>query len=131
MTSRYDVSGAEGEFEPGSDGRVLRNRVGIRSPEDMEALELHLLGELYGDVLTRRFLDREITVADLKYWHRMWLGNVYSWAGEERSVNLGKEGFQFAHLPTDLALPRHIARGSLGNRARMSQGQEAAQPIQR
>jgi cell filamentation protein len=62
----------------------------------MEALELHLLGELYGDVLTRRFLDREITVADLKYWHRMWLGNVYSWAGEERSVNLGKEGFQFA-----------------------------------
>jgi cell filamentation protein len=35
-------------------------------------------------------------VADLKNWHRLWLGNVYPWAGQERSVNMGKGGFQFA-----------------------------------
>ena len=29
-------------------------------------------------------------------WHRLWLGYVYPWAGQERSVNLGKGGFQFA-----------------------------------
>lgn len=96
MTNRYEAMGDEDEFEPGSDGRVLRNRAGIQNPQDMDALEMRLLGELYEDVLIRNFPDREITAADLKHWHRMWLGNVYSWAGEERSVNLGKEGFQFA-----------------------------------
>jgi cell filamentation protein len=29
-------------------------------------------------------------------WHRRWLGNVFSWAGMYRSVNIGKGGFQFA-----------------------------------
>jgi len=44
MNKRYQVSGAEGEFEPDSKGLVLRNLVGITSPEDMDALELQLLG---------------------------------------------------------------------------------------
>jgi len=96
MTNRYHVSGPEGEFEPGSNGQVLRNLVGIASSEDMDELELQLLGELYDEVLMRDFPDRALTVADLKRWHRLWLGNVYRWAGEERSVNLGKGGFQFA-----------------------------------
>jgi cell filamentation protein len=96
MTGRYQASGAEGEFEPRSNGLVLRNRVGIQSPDDMDELELRLLKELYEDVLLHKFPDRTLTVADLKAWHRLWLGNVYAWAGQERSVNLGKSGFQFA-----------------------------------
>ena len=40
--------------------------------------------------------DQSLTVSDLKKWHRMWLGNVYGWAGEERSVNMSKPGFTFA-----------------------------------
>ena len=43
MSHRYRVSGAEGEFEPGSDGQVLRNLVGINSVADMDELELELL----------------------------------------------------------------------------------------
>lgn len=35
-------------------------------------------------------------MADLKIWHYQWLGNVYAWAGEERSVNLAKDDFHFA-----------------------------------
>jgi cell filamentation protein len=96
MSGRYQASGAEGEFEPGSNGSVLRNRVGIQSPDDMDELELRLLKETYEAVLLQDFPDRRLTVADLKAWHRLWLGNVYSWAGHERSVNLGKGGFQFA-----------------------------------
>ncbi len=96
MTNRYQVSGSEGEFEPGSNSLVLRNLAGITLPEDMDALELQLLGHLYEEVLLNDFPDRPITVADLRHWHRMWLGNVYPWAGQERSVNLGKDGFQFA-----------------------------------
>lgn len=29
-------------------------------------------------------------------WHRRWLGNVYAWAGAERTVNVSKDGFAFA-----------------------------------
>lgn len=96
MSNRYQTTGAEGEFEPGSNGLVLRNLVGITSADDMDELELRLLGELYDEVLLQNLPDRALTVADLKRWHQLWLGNVYAWAGQERSVNLGKGGFQFA-----------------------------------
>jgi cell filamentation protein len=96
MTDRYQVTGIEGEYEPGSDGQVLRNRVGIRSATEMDALELQLLQSLYGEVLFTNFPNRLLRVADLMDWHRMWLGNVYEWAGQQRSVNIGKDGFQFA-----------------------------------
>ena len=28
--------------------------------------------------------------------HQLWLGRIYSWAGEYRNVNMSKGGFQFA-----------------------------------
>ena len=96
MTDRYQVNSAEGEFEPGSNEQVLRNRVGIQSPDDMNDLELSLLAQLYDEVLFNSFPDRRLLVQDLKTWHRLWLGNVYAWAGQERSVNMGKSGFMFA-----------------------------------
>lgn len=96
MSERYQVSGPEGQFEPGSNEQVLRNLVGITSPDEMDELELRLLGELYDEVLVQNLPARQLTVADLKHWHRLWLGNVYSWAGRERLVNLGKDGFPFA-----------------------------------
>ncbi|PXW98578.1 hypothetical protein C7444_10255 [Sphaerotilus hippei] len=96
MTDRYQVTGAEGEFEPGSNEQVLRNRVGIQSPDDMADLELGLLAQFYDEVLFDRFPDRQLLVQDLKSWHHLWLGNVYSWAGQERSVNMVKSGFMFA-----------------------------------
>ncbi len=40
--------------------------------------------------------QNSITVANIKTWHRRWLGNVYEWAGDERSVNMSKGDFLFA-----------------------------------
>jgi len=96
MSNRYRVSGAEGEFEPGSEGQVLRNLVGINSVADMDELELELLLQLYEEVLVHGLPERTVRVKDLQDWHRLWLGNVYAWAGQERSVNMGKGGFAFA-----------------------------------
>jgi len=110
MSERYQVSGSEGEFEPGSNGQVLRNLVGIVSPEDMDELELHLLGDLYDEVLVQSLPDRSLTVVDLKNWHRLWLGNVYAWAGQERSVNLSKGGFPFATASLLTGLLRDFER---------------------
>ncbi|MES1945610.1 Fic family putative cell filamentation protein [Salinisphaera sp. PC39] len=96
MTDRYQISGTEGQFEPGSDDKVLANKLGIVDPDEMDDLESQLLEDLYESVLWRDFPDRRLQVSDLKTWHRRWLGNVYIWAGEERSVNLSKGDFHFA-----------------------------------
>lgn len=106
MANRYQISGPEGVFEPGSQDQVLRNLVGVESPKDMDDLELNLLAQLYDEVLVREFPDRALRVDDLKRWHRLWLGNVYAWAGHERSVNIGKGGFQFAAVGQ---IPRLLA----------------------
>ena len=95
-TDRYQISGAEGDFEPGSDGQVLRNQVGIQSVEDMNELELSLLDQLLEVVLLDELPNRQLSVDDLKHWHRLWLGNVYPWARQERSANMSKGGFAFA-----------------------------------
>jgi cell filamentation protein len=39
MAGRYDVIGPEAEFQPGSGGRVLRNRLGITSVRELERRE--------------------------------------------------------------------------------------------
>jgi len=36
---RYRAEGSEAEYEPGSRGRVLRNRLGVRSVREMAARE--------------------------------------------------------------------------------------------
>jgi len=96
MNNRYDATGNQATWQPGSDGRVLQNLLGITSPDEMNDVELDLLEQLYRFIFTDEFPDRRLTVADLKHWHFQWLGNVYSWAGENRSLNLAKDGFQFA-----------------------------------
>ncbi len=96
MSSRYDIAGAQGATEPGSDGKVLANKLHITDLAEMEEAELVLLEKLYESVLIERLPLRTITVEDLVHWHQQWLGNLYDWAGELRSVNTSKGGFMFA-----------------------------------
>lgn len=96
MINRYEVSGSQGEFQPGSDGQVLKNKPGITSPDEMDDVELLLLEKLYQRLFVLAFPAGQLSVEDLKDWHYQWLGNVYDWAGEERSVNLAKGDFHFA-----------------------------------
>jgi cell filamentation protein len=96
MTDRYRVTGSQGEFQPGSDGLVLANKLGITVIDDINDVELALLNQLYFDVLINNLPDHQLSVGDIKAWHRRWLGNVYEWAGQERSVNMSKGGFAFA-----------------------------------
>jgi cell filamentation protein len=94
--SRYDAVGSEGRHAEDSDGRVLANKLGISDPAEMDEAELFLLEQLYVAVLADDLPRGMITVERIKSWHRRWLGNVYEWAGQERSVNISKEGFMFA-----------------------------------
>jgi cell filamentation protein len=96
VSDRYSADGVEGTYQPGSNSRVLANILGIVDPVEMAEAELLLLQKLYEAVLIDGLPNRRLEVADLKVWHRRWLGNLYRWAGEERSVNLSKGDFHFA-----------------------------------
>jgi len=97
VTDRYDVSDLrEGQFEPGSNGQVLRNKLGITSVDEMNAAEASALATATEEFVHRFDAQHRFTVDDIQNMHRRWLGGIYDWAGDFRQVNLGKGGFQFA-----------------------------------
>ena len=114
MTNRYDTStSSEGQYQPGSNGLVLLNKLGITDLEEMNQLELELLDQLAGVLLTELAEGQILSAADLCEWHRRWLGNVYDWAGNYRSVNMGKGDFQFATASLVPALMKTFERDFL------------------
>lgn len=107
LKGRYSTHGStEGEFEPGSQNRVLKNLLSIKRKRDMDIAETNA----YDDAVIKitEMYDRGhcFTSADICKLHKIWLGNIYSWAGEYRNVNMSKGGFQFAsaHLVPKLML---------------------------
>jgi cell filamentation protein len=94
---RYDVSGLpEAQFEPGSNGLVLKNLLGITSKHVMDEAEASALEQAM-DALVRTYGEtHRFTATDLCDWHRAWLGEIYEWAGHYRRVNVSKDGFPFA-----------------------------------
>lgn len=113
MVTRYDPAGLQGEFEPGSRSRVLRNLLGIRRVRDIHAAESEALVLAQRQALEHFSENHRFTVADVCLLHRMWLGPIYAWAGEYRSVNIGKGGFQFAHAQRVPDLMAECQRGPL------------------
>jgi cell filamentation protein len=103
---RYAAAGSEAEFQPGSRGRVLRNFLGITKVRDMEEAETQALIAAQRAARTTYGRNHRFTPADIRRLHRMWLGSIYPWAGNYRTVNIGKGGHQFAHAPL---IPRLMA----------------------
>jgi cell filamentation protein len=95
MSSRYE-SGPEGEFEPGSRGRVLRNLLGIRRVGDIQVAESHALDAVQVWAIGTYDSQHRFTAEDIRALHHRWLGGIYPWAGEFRAVNLSRAGFMFA-----------------------------------
>ncbi len=97
MNKRYKTHDkTEGQHQKGSNNTVLINKLGISSKSEMDEVELELLNLLYDDVLRSMDVNQVITSSDICEWHRKWLGNVYDWAGDFRSVNMSKDNFHFA-----------------------------------
>lgn len=97
MSNRYQVDGSQGASQPGSGDEVLANRLGLTTSDEIAEAELILLGQLYEAVLIDDLPGRALRAEDLFTWHRRWLGNLYDWAGQLRSVNVSKGGFLFAN----------------------------------
>jgi cell filamentation protein len=96
VAGRYDAQGLQAEFEPGARGRVLKNLRGIRRAREMAQVESEALVAAQLWSLEQYSATHRFTALDIREIHRQWMGAIYSWAGEYRSVNLSKDGFPFA-----------------------------------
>lgn len=94
---RYDVSGlTETQFEPGSHELVLKNRLGIKSAQEMDVAEARALEKAMSNFIGSYAEKHRFTAADLSALHKDWLGEIYDWAGKYRQVNISKDDFPFA-----------------------------------
>jgi cell filamentation protein len=94
---RYETNGlVEGQYEPGSQRRVLRNLLGITRKREMGRIVLGEQLRAMAELVDRYDRNHQFTADDIRGIHRVWLGTVFAWAGEYRKVNLVKDGFPFA-----------------------------------
>ena len=102
---RYDTSGLpEDQYEPGSDGTVLKNLLGITTRDAMEIAETEALWAAQEQLLAEIEQNQAFTAREICGMHRLWLGRIYPWAGSYRQVNISKGGFTFAMSHTIPAL---------------------------
>lgn len=111
---RYDVSHlVEAQFEPGSHGRVLRNKLGIKRIREMNETESIALKAAIDEILQIYDESHRFTAADVKLMHKIWLGKIYEWAGEYRQVNVSKGDFSFAAAKQIPMLMAEFEKGPL------------------
>jgi cell filamentation protein len=113
-SNRYDISSLpEAQFEPGSRGRVLKNKLGIKRKREMDEAESIALKTATDKFIGMYDKEHRFTASDIRTMHKIWLGNIYEWAGEYRQVNVSKGDFHFAaslHIPQLMA---DFAKGPL------------------
>ena len=113
VTSRYTARGPEAEFEPGSRGRVLRNLLEIRSVREMDRRETEALLSATQRLIDETRREQRFTANDICRAHKLWLGEIYAWAGQYRSVNLAKGAFTFAAAEQVPRLMQELEYGPL------------------
>jgi cell filamentation protein len=112
-TRKYEASGVQAEFEPGSRNRVLRNLLGIVRVREVNEAESEALQHVQEEASERYGPLHRFNARDIRELHRLWLGPIYSWAGEYRTLDIGKGGFQFAHAGRIPLLMGELERGVL------------------
>ena len=84
MPDRYDTSNLiEDQYEPGSNGKVLSNLLGIVDPVEMGVVETNALWAAQADLIGDVSVDQSFTAQDLCNMHEKWLKGIYSWNGQE------------------------------------------------
>lgn len=94
---RYSTSKLiEDQFEPGSNGRVLRNLLGITSKREMDRIETAAYMHVTDKLIEEYDRGHRFASSDICYMHKQWLGSIYKWAGCYRNVMMSKGDFPFA-----------------------------------
>ncbi|OGW21563.1 MAG: hypothetical protein A2077_00365 [Nitrospirae bacterium GWC2_46_6] len=103
-SGRYKTAHSiEDQFEPGSNNQVLKNKLGITNPDEMDDTEAIALKEATDNMVRKFDEHHRFTASDICNFHKIWLIEIYEWAGKYRQVNVSKEDFPFAaaiHIPS-------------------------------
>jgi len=75
---------------------VLKNLLGITNGAALEAAEADFVAERSRE-LSRKPLEGRFDLEHLQAIHRYLFQDVYAWAGELRTIDIGKGGHLFAH----------------------------------
>ncbi|VVC74994.1 Adenosine monophosphate-protein transferase VbhT [Aquicella siphonis] len=94
-SGRYAVPSDE-DFEPDSNQEVLKNKLGIKSKDEIEILEESELERTESELLNEVDEDQQFTAEYICAIHELWLGDIYPFAGKYRTVNMSKANFIFA-----------------------------------
>jgi cell filamentation protein len=106
--SRYAIPrGPEAEFQPGSRRQVLRNLLGITSKQQMDRVEYEALVRVQEMYLRKIDAKTRFTAALIRRMHRDWLGKIYPWAGQYRTMELQKGSFRW---PPAFRVAENMAR---------------------
>jgi cell filamentation protein len=102
---------------------VLKNRLGITDEASLESAEADFVAERSRE-LSETPLKGRFDLAHLQAIHRHLFGDVYDWAGQLRTIDIGKGGHLFAHhahlqtaaapIFNQLATERHLTALSPG-----------------
>jgi cell filamentation protein len=109
MTRYQTPIGAEVEMQPGSHGRVLRNRLGITRKTEMDRTEYLALVAVQQRYLLRISASTRFDIALICRMHRDWLCDIYEWAGEYRTVEVSKGNMTW---PPAMRVPQNMERFS-------------------
>lgn len=93
---------AEIQFEPGSNGQVLANLLGIKNQSRMDEAEAWTLTATTYLFTKKISKSHRFTAQEICDMHRIWLGRIYTWAGQYRQVQISKGTLYFAsasHIP--------------------------------
>jgi len=93
--SRYWSTGIEGEWQPGSDKRVLRNLKAITRKTEMDQAEADALLAVQEQYLNQITAKTRFTANLVCRMHKDWLGSIYPWAGQYRTVEMQKGNFRW------------------------------------
>lgn len=94
---RYDESGStEARFEPGSNDTVLKNKLGIIDSAELDRVEAQALIKATDALFHEYDAGHQFSAEDICHMHKVWLGDIYEWAGKYRTVNISKGDFSFA-----------------------------------
>lgn len=109
-TTKYDVQDALFDHEHG----VLKNKLGIIDANKLGVIEGRCLLNAYKQTSSLYDKNHKFTENDVKDLHKLFLGDVFDWAGKYRDVDISSPGIRYCHaayLPQNMAdFSKRLAR---------------------
>jgi cell filamentation protein len=90
QANRYDVGGTENDYID-AEQRVLMNKKGITTLEELQLLEEEGLVKAYGSLTNDVRVDTPMSCELIRHVHHLIFGDLYQWAGRWRTVTISKD----------------------------------------